>query len=168
MAAQPVENSTEDMTDTVWRDDEWLQFWGPLTRATALDYFALSTFNDPSSLNDRARQQGLHPSQIPCVQSPKYILYTLHGPITLETMRSDPKPYPQLARCIHLPECSTEMRCMQRGVVCDLCTSPGHRRPTFLPKKCLEQARSSYKRGFEGGGLKLRDGPSCAEAMVEG
>ena len=60
-----AENTTEDMTDTVWRDDEWLKYY-PLTRATVLDYFALSTFSDPNSLNEKARQQGLEPSQIPC------------------------------------------------------------------------------------------------------
>ena len=38
----------------------------PLTRFTALDYFALSTFYEPGSLNERARQQGFEPARIPC------------------------------------------------------------------------------------------------------
>ena len=36
----------------------------PLTRFTALDYFALSTFYEPGSLNERARQQGLEPARV--------------------------------------------------------------------------------------------------------
>ena len=67
--APSAENTTEDMTDTVWSDDEWLRYWGPLTRLNALDYFALSTFNDPESLNDKARQQGLNTSQVACVHT---------------------------------------------------------------------------------------------------
>lgn len=61
---------TEDLTDTMWRDDQWLQFY-QLTRLNALEYFSYSTFNDPSSLNDKARQQGLQPSQIPCALNPE-------------------------------------------------------------------------------------------------
>lgn len=69
MAAPAPENMTEDLTDTMWRDDEWLKYYH-LTRHNALDYFAVSTFNDPNSLNDRARQQGLQPSQVPCALNP--------------------------------------------------------------------------------------------------
>lgn len=66
MASTPAANTTEDLTDTVWRDDEWLRFY-PLTVATVLDYFALSTFYDTDCLNEMARRQGLDPTQAQCV-----------------------------------------------------------------------------------------------------
>ena len=62
--AAAADNVTEDLTGTLWRDDEWLKYY-PLTRFTVLDYFALSTFYEAGSLNERARQQGLDPSRIP-------------------------------------------------------------------------------------------------------
>ena len=73
MAATPADNTTEDLTDTVWRDEEWLKYY-PLTRHTALDYFALSTFYDIGSLNEKARQQGLDPTKIPCALPCRWLI----------------------------------------------------------------------------------------------
>jgi len=59
----------------------YLRRYYPLTRFTALDYFALSTFYEPGSLNERARQQGLEPARIPCAPTP------MHQPILPVLMR---------------------------------------------------------------------------------
>jgi mediator of RNA polymerase II transcription subunit 6 len=52
-----------DQTATQWRDDAWLSQW-PLTRATALDYFAGSPFYDRGCANEAARAQGLAIDQL--------------------------------------------------------------------------------------------------------
>lgn len=52
----------EDLNHTCWRHDLWLASY-PLTRATVLDYFALSPFYDRNCLNERAKEQGVEPSR---------------------------------------------------------------------------------------------------------
>ena len=59
----------QDLTATMWRDDEWLKFY-PLNAHTAIDYFSLSTFYDMSCSNEKAKLQGLQPSAIPCAAHP--------------------------------------------------------------------------------------------------
>lgn len=49
---------TEDLTGTVWRDDQWLRAF-PLTFPSALDYFSLSPFYDRNCNNELAKQQGM-------------------------------------------------------------------------------------------------------------
>lgn len=56
---------TPDLTGTCWRDDLWLQMYGLLSYATALDYFAVSPFYDRSSNNEAARQRGMRLEQLP-------------------------------------------------------------------------------------------------------
>jgi mediator of RNA polymerase II transcription subunit 6 len=53
----------EDLTDTSWRDDQWLQFY-PLNSFTALDYFSMSPFFVRGSNNELARMQGLDLSKM--------------------------------------------------------------------------------------------------------
>jgi mediator of RNA polymerase II transcription subunit 6 len=53
----------EDLTDTSWRDDQWLQFY-PLNSFTALDYFSMSPFFVRGCNNELARMQGLDPSKM--------------------------------------------------------------------------------------------------------
>lgn len=65
MAAAPAKNDEEDLSGVCWRDDQWLQFF-PLTRLSALDYFALSPFYDRSCNNEQAKLQGLDPSKVAC------------------------------------------------------------------------------------------------------
>lgn len=61
--AADVQNMTPDMTGSVWRDDAWLQAY-PLNVHTALDYFSLSPFYEHDCSNEKAKRQGLHPSQL--------------------------------------------------------------------------------------------------------
>ena len=65
MAAAPAKSDDEDLSGVCWRDDQWLQFF-PLTRLSALDYFALSPFYDRSCNNEQAKLQGLDPSKVAC------------------------------------------------------------------------------------------------------
>ena len=64
--ASDVQNETEDLTESMWRDDLWLQTY-PLNAQTALDYFSLSPFYDASCSNEKAKLQGLDVSQMQCV-----------------------------------------------------------------------------------------------------
>ena len=65
MAAALAKSDDEDLSGVCWRDDQWLQFF-PLTRLSALDYFALSPFYDRSCNNEQAKLQGLDPSKVSC------------------------------------------------------------------------------------------------------
>lgn len=47
-----------DMSDVVWSDPDWLQYFG-LTVHTALDYFSRSSFYDFGCNNEVIRQRGL-------------------------------------------------------------------------------------------------------------
>ncbi len=61
--AADVQNVTEDLTGSMWRDDDWLRAY-PLNAHTALDYFSLSPFYEHDCSNEKAKLQGLHPSQL--------------------------------------------------------------------------------------------------------
>ena len=76
MAAAAVKSDDEDLSGVCWRDDQWLQFF-PLTRLSALDYFALSPFYDRSCNNEQAKLQGLDPSKVAC--APPLLYYTVIG-----------------------------------------------------------------------------------------
>lgn len=62
MAAM-TESGVEDLTDTCWRDDQWLQIF-PLNTFTALDYFSFSPFFLRGCNNDIAKMQGLDLSKM--------------------------------------------------------------------------------------------------------
>lgn len=58
MASKQVEGDIQDdLAQTTWRDEAWLSFY-PLNIFTALDYFALSPFYDPSCNNELAKAKG--------------------------------------------------------------------------------------------------------------
>eukprot|EP00884_Botryococcus_braunii_P017784 jgi/Botrbrau1/468/Bobra.110_2s0107.1 len=61
--AAATESVVEDLTDTCWRDDQWLQIF-PLNTFTALDYFSFSPFFVRGCNNDIARMQGLDSSKM--------------------------------------------------------------------------------------------------------
>ena len=52
------------MSDIVWSDPEWLQFF-PLNALTVLDYFARSSFYDVDCNNEKLRQKGQDLSKLP-------------------------------------------------------------------------------------------------------
>lgn len=51
------------MSDVVWSDPEWLQFFS-LNVHNALDYFARSSFYEPNCNNEIIRQKGLQLSKL--------------------------------------------------------------------------------------------------------
>lgn len=61
------ETLCERMSDVVWSDPEWLQFF-PLNTFTALDYFARSPFYDAACNNELLRRQGQDLSRLPYIQ----------------------------------------------------------------------------------------------------
>lgn len=78
MAAQPAQVVKLDTTDGVcFRSDDWLRAFtgGMLVREAVLDYFSLSPFYDRSSINEIARTQNLHTSQISAPDRFEYVLH---------------------------------------------------------------------------------------------
>lgn len=64
MEPKIVANTTQDLTASMWRDDEWLKFY-PLNVHTAIDYFSLSPFYSMDCNNEKAKLKGMPPSAIP-------------------------------------------------------------------------------------------------------
>lgn len=78
---QPVSNETEDLTASMWRDDEWLKFY-PLNAHTAIDYFSLSPFYTMDCNNEKAKLKGMPTSAIPQLwPGTEFVLQEAGGPL---------------------------------------------------------------------------------------
>jgi mediator of RNA polymerase II transcription subunit 6 len=64
MASAVSDPIDDDLSETCWRDDQWIAAYGLLSPATVLDYFANSPFYDRSCNNEAARQRGLRVEQL--------------------------------------------------------------------------------------------------------
>lgn len=98
------------MSDIVWSDPEWLQFF-PLNAFTVLDYFARSSFYDVNCNNEKLRQQGLDLSKLPYV--PCY--QTTHPSRTMPSKnRSSILWFDYRVQCLRHAHCDVRCVLMRR------------------------------------------------------
>lgn len=87
----------EDLTSTVWRDDNFFQHF-ELNQHTVLDYFAASPFYDSQCNNEECRRRGLPLDALQC--APRWYIAALahdHAPPAFQTRKVLLKP--MLQRC---------------------------------------------------------------------